>query len=48
MVFAIQKVLSLIWSHLFIFVFIFITLGGGSKKDIAVIYVKEYSAYVFL
>ena len=30
--FAVQKPLSLIRSHLFIFVFIFITLGGGSKK----------------
>ena len=30
--FALQKLLSLIRSHLFIFVFIFITLGGGSKK----------------
>ena len=30
--FAVQKLLSLIRSHLFIFVFIFITLGGGSNK----------------
>ena len=30
--FAVQKLLSLIRSHLFIFVFISITLGGGSKK----------------
>ena len=30
--FAVQKLVSLIRSHLFIFVFIFITLGGGSKK----------------
>ena len=37
--FAVQKLLSLIKSCLFIFVFIFITLEGGSKKDIAVIYV---------
>ena len=29
---AMQKLLSLIRSHLFIFVFIFITLGGGSKR----------------
>ena len=43
-----QKHLCLIRSHLFIFVFIFITLGDGSKKVIAVIYFKEYSAYVFL
>ena len=46
--FAMQKLLSFIKSHLFIFVFIFITLGGGSKKDLAAIYVKESSAYVFL
>ena len=30
--FAVQKLLSLIRSHLFIFVFISVTLGGGSKK----------------
>ena len=30
--FAVQQLLNLIRSHLFIFVFIFITLGGGSKK----------------
>ena len=30
--FAMQKLLHLIMSHLFIFVFIFITLGGVSKK----------------
>ena len=30
--FAVQKTLSLIKSHLFIFVFISITLGGGSKR----------------
>ena len=30
--FAMQKLLSLIRSYLFIFVSIFITLGGGSKK----------------
>jgi len=28
--FAVQKLLSLIWSHLFTFVFISVTLGGGS------------------
>ena len=38
--FAVQKLLSLIRSCLFIFVFIFITLEGGSKKDIAIIYVR--------
>ena len=30
--FAVQTILSFIWSHLFIFVFTSITLGGGSKK----------------
>ena len=30
--FAVQKLLGLIRPRLFIFVFIFITLGGGSKK----------------
>ena len=30
--FVVQKLLSFIRSHLFIFVFISITLGGGSKK----------------
>ena len=30
--FAVQKLLSLIKSHLFIFVFRSVTLGGGSKK----------------
>ena len=39
--FIVQNILSLIRSHLFIFVFIFITFGGGSKKDLAVIYVKS-------
>ena len=32
--FAVQKVLSLIRSHLFIFIFVFITLGNGSKKTL--------------
>ena len=30
--FAVQKLLSLIKSHMFIFLFISVTLGGGSKK----------------
>ena len=30
--FAVQKVLSFIRSHLFILVFISVTLGGGSKR----------------
>jgi len=44
--FAMQKRLSLIKSHLFIFVLI--TLRGGSEKIIAVVYVKDCSAYIFL
>ena len=46
--FTMQKLLSLIRSHVLIFVFIFITLGGRSKNDIVVIYVREFSTYVFL
>ena len=46
--FAVQKLLSLIRSHLFIFALISIILGDGSKKDIAVSCVKEYSASGFL
>ena len=30
--FAVQKLLSLIWSHMFIFAFISIILGNGSEK----------------
>ena len=32
--FIVQKLLSLIRSHLFIFVFISITLGGGSQRGL--------------
>ena len=46
--FAVQKLLSLIRSHLFTFVFISVTLGGGVIEDLALIYVIECSAYVFL
>ena len=47
--FDVLKFLSLlIRSYLFIFVFIFTSLGGRSKKDIATIYIKECSAYIFL
>ena len=46
--FAVQKLLSLIRSHLFIFAFISIILGDGSKKNIVVVYVTECSAYIFL
>ena len=45
--FAVQKLLSLIRSHLLIFTCVSIILVDGSKKiKIAVIYVKEF--YVFL
>ena len=43
--FIVQKLLSLIRSHLFIFAFMSITLV---IEDLAVIYVRECSAYVFL
>ena len=45
--FAVQNLLSLIRSHLFIFVFIFITLGGGSKK-ILLQFMSESVLPVFL
>ena len=45
--FAMQKLLSLIRSHLFIFAFISIILGGESE-DLAVIYVLQCSACFFL
>ena len=41
--FAVQKLLSLIRPHLFIFAFI----SFADLKNIAMIYVKECSAYVF-
>ena len=44
--FALQKLLSLIRSHLFIFAFIYFAWGDRSEKNIAIIYVKECSAYV--
>ena len=46
--FAVQKLLSLIRSHLFICSFVSFALGEGSKKNIATISVTECSAYVFL
>ena len=46
--FAKQKILSLIRPHLFVFAFVSFALGDRSKKNIAVIYGREYSAYVFL
>ena len=44
--FAVQKLLCLIRSHLFIFGFTFIALGDGSEKNIATMYVWECFAYV--
>ena len=46
--FAVQKLLNISRSHLLIFVFISIILRERLKKYIAVIYVRESSAYVFL
>ena len=47
--FAVQKLLSLIRPHLYIFVFISITLRGESKRILlAVMYVQEYTGCVFL
>ena len=43
---AVQKLLNLLRSHFLIFAFISFGLGGRSTKNIAVIYVKECSAYV--
>ena len=45
--FAVQKDLTLIRSYLFIFAFIFITLRGISQKISVVIYIRDYSTYVF-
>ena len=46
--FAVQKLLSFIRSHLFIFVFYFHFSRRLVKKDLAMIYVIKCSAYVFL
>ena len=47
--FVVQKLLSLIRSHLFTFVFISIALGDGWViEDLTLISVTKYSAYVFL
>ena len=50
--FAVQKLLSLIRSHLFVFVFIFIILGGGSKKILLQLMKKSvlliFSLYSFV
>ena len=46
--FGVPKLSSLIRSHLFIFAFISFALGDKSPQNIARIYVKECSAYIFL
>ena len=46
--FVVQKLLSLIRSHLFIFLFYFHFSGRWILEDFAVIYVRECSVYVFL
>ena len=45
--FIVQKLLNLIRSNLFIFVLISYYFKRWVIKELAVIYVKEYSAYVF-
>ena len=45
--FAVQELLSLIKSHLFIFVFNVITLRGGPEK-LLLSFMSECLAYVFL
>ena len=46
--FAVQKLLRLLRSHLFTFVFVSITLGGRRViEDLSLIYVIKCSAYVF-
>ena len=44
--FALQKLLSLIRSHLFILLLFPLPLETDPKKNIAAVYVKECSAYV--
>ena len=46
--FAVQKLLSLIRSQLFVFVFMFYYPRKWIREDLATIYVKECSVYVFL
>ena len=46
--FVVQKHSGLIRSHLFIVTFISLALGDKSPQNIARIYVKECSAYIFL
>ena len=45
--FVVQKILCLIRSHLYICAFISFALGDKSKKNHAIIYVKECSDCVF-
>ena len=45
--FAVQNILSLIKSHLFIFVFIFITLGDRLKKKILLSFMSENGLPMF-
>ena len=45
---AVQKLLSLIKSHLFIFIFASFALGNRSKKVVATVYVRECSAHIVL
>ena len=51
---AVQKLLSLIRSHLFIFVFIFITLGSGLKNillqfmSMSVLFRFSYKSFVIV
>ena len=45
--FAMQKLLSLIRFHLFICAFLSLSLGDNRSKKYYMIYVKQYSAYVF-
>ena len=40
--FAMQNLLHLIWSHLFSFVFILITLNGESKRNILLQFMSKY------
>jgi len=44
--FAVQKLLNLIRSHLFIFAYVSFALGNGSKK--VMMYTKECSGFVLL
>ena len=46
--FAVQKLLSLIWSHLFIIFFNFHYCSRWVIEDLSVIDVRKYSAYGFL